>query len=418
MKRGEIQAAGDLAGDALGGIGGIVRDVHGNVAERVFGLLGPLSIPARPMHDLVSRAVYAGVGNSVRFGIRAGAAAYALTRDDSVPSVTEHARGKFAVAALNGAVGDVLTEQYPELALDMTVRCDGRDITVDALALAEAFPHATNKVVVFAHGLGETDTSWRLGGRPTYGSRLAGDLDFTPVHLSYNTGLHISQNGRAMAALLDALHGSWPVPVDDLVLIGHSMGGLVTRSACHYGAAQEHAWTTDLTHVICLGTPHLGAPLEQFANVGGWLLGRLPETRPFADVVNGRSVGIKDLRFGACVDEDWADCDPDEFLKDRCTEVPFLPHATYCFVGASLGKREGDLVDRLIGDLLVLYTSSSGAGKKRKIPFEADYGRRMDGVNHFQLLNHPQVYEHVRSWLGGAPPSDTTPEWKQIPARR
>ena len=38
---------------------------------------------------------------------------------------------------------------------------------------------------------------------------------------------------------------------------------------------------------------------------------------------------MPELRYGSCVDEDWLDCDPDEFLRDRCQEVPFLADANY-----------------------------------------------------------------------------------------
>jgi hypothetical protein len=177
------------------------------------------------------------------------------------------------------------------------------------------------------------------------------------------------------------------------------MGGLVARSACHYGERDGHAWTERLRHVVCLGTPHLGAPLERAANRAGWALSRLPETRPFAELINFRSAGIKDMRFGNCVDEDWCDCDPDELLTDRCTEVPFLPSASYYFVGATLTRDPDSRTGRMFGDLLVQFASASGNGPERRIPFEVDHGCHVGGINHFQLLNHPAVYEHISAWL-------------------
>jgi hypothetical protein len=128
----------------------------------------------------------------------------------------------------------------------------------------------------------------------------------------------------------------------------------------------------------------------------------LPETRAFAKIINGRSVGIKDLRYGACVDEDWRDCDPDEFLRDRCNEVPFLPEANYYFVAAR--STDGPL-GSMLGDLLVRIPSASGRGngRGRCIPFGADNGRELDGLTHFDLLNHPAVYEQLRAWITRAP---------------
>jgi hypothetical protein len=126
-------------------------------------------------------------------------------------------------------------------------------------------------------------------------------------------------------------------------------------------------------------------------------------------VVNGRSVGIKDLRFGSCAEEDWCDCDPDEFMRDRCTEMPFLDCATYYFVGATLGRGTNSLV----GDLLVRYPSASGSGRKRRIPFDVDKGMHLGGANHFQLLNHPAVYDQIVSWLAGR--GSAVPDSRTLP---
>ena len=209
--------------------------------------------------------------------------------------------------------------------------------------IASAFPDATSRIAVFVHGLFGDEENWRTfplrgrhPGRRSYGERLQDELSFTPVHLRYNTGLRISTNGRELARQLDLLAGGWPCAVEEIVLVGHSMGGLVVRSACHYGEEDRHRWTDAVRHVFSLGTPHLGADLEKGVNALSWAAARLPETRAFASYLNARSVGIKDLRHGACVDEDWTGHDPDEFLRDRCTEVPFLPDANYYFVGATV----------------------------------------------------------------------------------
>jgi pimeloyl-ACP methyl ester carboxylesterase len=257
---------------------------------------------------------------------------------------------------------------------------------------------ATPRLVVFVHGLCETDDAWSLfGDHPSYGDRLSSELGYSPVYVRYNTGLHISDNGRRLSELLEELTDSWPVPVEEIVLVGHSMGGLVCRSAAHQGEGAR--WTERLRHVFCLGTPHLGAPLEKAANVAGWALGRLPETRAFSKLVNGRSAGIKDLRFGSCSEADWCDCDPDEFLRDRCQDVPFLETATYYFIGATLSREPNGMLGRAMGDLLVRYPSASGAGRRRRIPFEIDNGLHVGGATHFHLLNHPAVYEQLRAWL-------------------
>jgi hypothetical protein len=177
------------------------------------------------------------------------------------------------------------------------------------------------------------------------------------------------------------------------------MGGLVARSACHQGHRDGAAWTSTVRHVFCLGSPHMGAPLEKVANVAGYALAHLPETRPMARLVNGRSAGIKDLRFGSCAEEDWCDCDADELLRDQCHDVPFLDCATYYFVGATLARNAEGLAGSLVGDLLVRFPSAAGRGRTRSLPFEIDNGMHAAGLNHFQLLNHPAVYDQIRAWL-------------------
>ena len=49
----------------------------------------------------------------------------------------------------------------------------------------------------------ETEFAWGFGGGETYGARLARDLGVTPVYVRYNTGRHISENGRSLAELLE-----------------------------------------------------------------------------------------------------------------------------------------------------------------------------------------------------------------------
>ncbi len=141
--------------------------------------------------------------------------------------------------------------------------------------MRRAYPNAKPRVVVFVHGLCETDDAWKgIPARPTprhvpYGHRMEIELGYTPVYLRYNTGRHISENGRDLALLLEDLVRAWPVPIHEITLVGHSMGGLVARSACHYGA--DSACVAKVRHVFTLGTPHRGAPLEQAANAASAL---------------------------------------------------------------------------------------------------------------------------------------------------
>jgi len=211
----------------------------------------------------------------------------------------------------------------------------------------------------------------------TYGTRLAADLGCTPVYVRYNTGLHISENGRALSALLEGLQAYWPTDLEEIALVGHSMGGLVARSACYYGAEVNAEWTRLVRQVVTLGSPHMGAPLAQAVHHASAGLAVLPETRPFAALIRRRSSGIRDLRRGSLVDEDWRGRDADALAAVACQEAPLLPGVTHCFVAATIMRRESHPLSRLIGDWLVLQPSASGRSRTRRIPFEAAYGMHL-----------------------------------------
>jgi pimeloyl-ACP methyl ester carboxylesterase len=275
-------------------------------------------------------------------------------------------------------------------------------VPLDRDSLAAAYPQAGPRLVVFVHGLMGTELGWRLGarkGHASYGERLEDELGLTSVDVRYNSGRHISENGRSLADLLEALVAAWPVEVEELALVGHSMGGLVSRSACHQAALENADWAQHVRHVISLGTPHLGAPLAQGVHYLAAGLSRLPETRPVGAFFGRRSAGIRDLRHGSLVDADWRGRDPDALAAVACQEVPLLEGATHCFVAATITASGADPLGRLIGDTLVLGPSASGRSRRRRIPFEEEYGLHVGGTHHMALLNHPAVYDRLRAWL-------------------
>jgi pimeloyl-ACP methyl ester carboxylesterase len=256
---------------------------------------------------------------------------------------------------------------------------------------------------VFLHGLFETerDWSWQEPGEvaTSYAEQLQDCLPVTSIQIRYNTGLRISENGRHLAELLDGLVRAWPVPVVSISLVGHSMGGLVARSACHAGQREGADWTARVRSVVTLGSPHLGSPVEKAVHLADWALRKVPELEPLGRLVAARSVGIKDLRFGAVVEEDWHGHDPDEFLRDRCTQIPFLEGADYYWVAASLTRDPGHPVGRLVGDGLVRLASASGNGRTRSVPLDLERGLHVTGASHFALMRHEAVLTQLRRWL-------------------
>jgi len=353
----DLRAAASLGGRGVAATTSMLRDVQLAIARRAFGATGPAGRPARLMHDGITQVVYAAVGGGARVAAAAAGVAVAAraATDPAYRPLAQRPRGNVAISALNGAWGDLLARTGNPLALDMSVRVDGSDVPVDSDRLADAFPGATGDVAVFVHGLCESDASWRLSGERHYGdagsshgSRLQAETGLTPVYVRYNSGLHISDNGAQLDELLTSLVEQWPVPVTRLTLVGHSMGGLVIRSACCAAQQASARWSPYVKRVVYLGSPHLGAPLEVGAAHAARALQKLPETRPIARALASRSVGIKDLRFG---------------------------------------------------DVLVPFHSASGEGRARRLGLEVDRGRHLAGLHHFDLLNHPRVYAVLREWL-------------------
>jgi hypothetical protein len=403
----EIQAFGAVAGDAVSGGAARIEELHRAIAWRAFGAGGPGAAPVRAAHDAVAGGVYAAVRAVSRAAGRVGGAVIAATRPAEALGLSATPRGNALLGALNGAFGDTLHARHRALSPDLAVRVAGHDVPLERDALATALLGVGPRPVVFVHGLGETEHSWHrhehAHGRSlpaTYGRLLERDLGSTPVTLRFNSGRHISDNGEELARLLGDLVAAWPVPVASLALVGHSMGGLVIRSALHHGRLGEADWLGRVAHVVCLGSPFLGAPLERATNRATCALEKLPETAPLATLVNLRSAGVKDLRYGALLREDWDGSDPDARGRDTAADVHHLTTAQHFCVSSSLGATEDHPLGRLLGDVLVLPSSANGSGRSaNRAPLAFDDAAHFPGLSHFDLLNHPAVYARLRPWL-------------------
>lgn len=384
--------SGPLLLDALSLLGEVAdelvvrtaRDTHYACADRVHSLIrGPRatgSTVPQLMHRGIAGAVYGGISLGLRTASR-GLDAVA-TRGVG-PGLEDDPRGRFLSSAVNGLIGDRLARERPRLAIPMAVRAHGHDVPLDADGLAGAFPDATGRVVVFLHGLCENDESWNRGRATlgtTYGEMLAGE-GWTPVFLRANSGLPLRENGVALSALLQRLSEEWPVDLTRIALVGHSMGGLVMRAAGAVAAETERPWTSLVSDVVTLGTPHLGAPLARGVGHGSRGLSRLPETSAFGRILDWRSVGVHDLVEG---------------LTD---DVPALPHARYHLVAATVTASERHPLGHAVGDLLVRVPSAYGRDRYGAELFPGADVLHVGRAGHFDLLNHPEVHRAVREWL-------------------
>ncbi len=392
-----LRGAARLATDATAGLTDLVEAVHERIA-RVPGLdPRPLDGRTGGVSGLVYKSIR-GVTRLVGGSLDAllGLLAPMLGRVEASPE------REAVVAALNGVLGDYLAASGNPLATAMTLRWQGRPLPLPPPpgGLAASLPGAGGRLLVLVHGLCMNEQQWRRAGHD-HGAALARDHGYSPVYVRYNSGLHVSINGRALAGQLEQLIGAWPQPIDRLVLLGHSMGGLVLRSALHAGASAGHAWPARVSDLVCLGTPHHGAPLERAGHWVDQVLGATPYSAPFARLGKLRSAGITDLRHGLLLDEDWVGRDRFARGGDRRQVLPLPAHVRCHAVAASIGARSGDLKDRLLGDGLVPLDSALGRhpDPQRTLAFSAERQWVGHGMNHLDLLSRAEVHEQLRRWL-------------------
>ena len=262
------------------------------------------------------------------------------------------------LAVLNGAVGDALIAEESPHALPMDLRVAGVPLDLDNVVLDKARSH----IVVWVHGLMATDRFWGQVATPGFDTRLATDLDATSVCVRYNTGRHISLNGEQLAGQLDALVGGWPVPVARLTLVGHSMGGLVARSALHYGA--EMGWKALVDRVVLLGVPQRGAPLEQLTHIAAFTLRAIPNpwTWGIAWLLRQRSAGIQDLRHGYLVHDEWQEREPHALTVARRYALSLTEGIPHYVAAGSLASSEHHVLSKLVGDAMVTPFSAKDEG--------------------------------------------------------
>lgn len=392
----DLRGASRLVIDATKRVTEVVEAMHTTIAEGPAVLGKPLAGPVRVLNGLVYGGIR-GVTRLVGTSIELALAQLAPVLGESAPGPEREA----VLAVLNGVLGDYLAETENPLAIEMSLRHDGHPLELEREALREALPGAGGKLLVLLHGSCMNDLQWNRHGRD-HGAALARDRGYTPVYLHYNSGLHVSTNGQKLDAMLEQLVAAWPVPLEELVLLGHSMGGLVARSACHYAethpAGAARAWRKKLTKLVCLGTPHHGAPLERGGNWIDVLLGVSRYSTPLARLGKLRSAGVTDLRFGNVLDEHWAG--RDRFARaDDPRSALALPENVACYALAGTTSAEGE--SNPFGDGLVPVDSALGRHDQTHLAlgFPEAHQFVAHGVGHLDLLSRPEVYAQLRSWL-------------------
>lgn len=359
----DLRGAAAALVDATKNVTSVVQNVHNAIG----------AVP------VVSDVVYAsvrGVTSVVGFTIDAVTGRLQPLLGASAPSAQKEA----VLAAVNGVVGDYLAATNNPLAIPMLLR----------------FPlgERGDTLLLLVHGSCMNDLQWTTTSGHDHGRALARDLGFTPAYLHYNSGLHTSVNGRALAQLLEKESARF----NDVVIVAHSMGGLVSRSAIRIGEDEGHAWRCKLRALVTLGTPHHGAPLERGGNQLETLVGVTPWTAPLAVLGRMRSAGVTDLRHGNVVDGDWLQRDRFAFTRDDPRTPTPLPEGVRCFAIAGTNSREGD-VETLSSDNLVPVKSALGAHDERRFALRFTHARVMMATNHTELLASGDVFAQLIEWL-------------------
>ncbi|MEZ5003810.1 MAG: hypothetical protein R2730_12330 [Chitinophagales bacterium] len=294
---------------------------------------------------------------------------------------------------LNGVVGDYLVKRKNPLAISMDLFYDGQPLNGDISLLRKEYGEFNGHVCLFLHGSADSEQGWFSSNQYNYGDNLYHSLKILPLYLRYNSGLHISENGQRLAELLEDYMSN--NVIDKLSIVGHSMGGLVFRSACYYAELENLKWLNKVDHVFYLGSPHHGAPLEKF---GAWthaIVDKIdsPYTRALSKLIDIRSDGIKDLRHGYLIDEEWISNHKDEFPVNRKIPFPLSPNVHHYVIAATLHKDINSLLSHWFGDIMVRKDSATGKSnhEQHHLDVPEENILILGGSSHVKLRYHPDI---------------------------
>lgn len=395
----DLHGLSQLMFDGVIGTTSLVEQLHGNILQVASPLARSGLSPTQAVTGGVYRTIHGltrVIGSGTRFGFEK--IVPRLGQRDTTP------QRERMLAVFNGVLGDHLEASDNPLVIPMRLRHNGQALLLDPKVLDRQLGQPGGKLLIAIHGLCMNDLQWTsqsVAANPCLPTRLSQRHGYSPLYLNYNSGRHISTNGRELAELLEQLVAAWPVPVQEMVLLGHSMGGLIARSACHYGDQAEHDWPQHLRKLIMLGSPHHGAPLERIGNKVDRLLGLTPYSAPFARLGQIRSAGITDLRHGNLLDEDWHGPDSQASAEDRRQPVQHLAHVDYHAVAATTAAHPDSFSSRWIGDGLVPLASALGQhpDPRRQLLIPDHHQLIVPSTTHLGLLHNPQVHATIETWL-------------------
>jgi pimeloyl-ACP methyl ester carboxylesterase len=383
----DLQGTTKLTVDAIKGVTNIVESLHSTIAS-FTGIVGDPKKNAKGISGMVYRNIRKitdafGDGLDVMLG----------KLSQTIGEKQSFGSREAIIAVTNGVIGDYLYKHDNPLAIQMSLRQKGK--VLSRVEIAALIKQSKGKILILIHGLCMNDLQWQRKEH-NHGKVLGDDLGYTTLYLHYNTGKHISVNGKELALMLEQISQ----PNVTLDILAHSMGGLLIRSACYYAEKTKQKWLKQCKKIIFLGTPHHGALLEKGSNWLNLMLKVSPYTEPFTKITNIRSSGITDLRHGNIIDEDWNKSDRFEHNKDQRTHVPLLKDIKYYAIASTVSEKRGSKVaTHVVGDGLVTVNSAFGQHKDMDLDLPEQNKWLGRNINHNQLLENTEVYQVLKKWL-------------------
>ena len=391
----DLQGITNLIVDVTIGVTNLVEAMHKQVVHPSF-------LPSTKIQKLITSIAsitYKNIRWSTLF-IGSSISKMLKKLTPAIGKIKDSDKKDIILSVLNGVIGDYLEEKENPLKITMQFRYQSKTLAIDPKSINVAYPKVNGKILLMIHGACMNDLQWTRKDH-NHGEIIATELNKTPIYLKYNSGLHISSNGKNLNNLLEELVKNWPVPIEELVIIAHSMGGLVSRSALYYGEQNQKKWTQHVKKIVFLGTPHHGSYVERTGNYLDLILESIHYTKPFARLGKIRSAGVTDLRYGNLIDEDWKDDHRFEIKNDKRRNIQLSKQIEFYTIAAVVGNETTSLSTQILGDTLVDVKSALGQHKNpdKNLNFKKENIWISYDSNHLDLISNPKILNKIKVWL-------------------
>jgi pimeloyl-ACP methyl ester carboxylesterase len=391
----DLQGITNLIVDVTIGVTNLVEAMHKQVVHPSF-------LPSTTIQKLITSIASITYKNIRWSTLFIGSSIYKMLKKltPAIGKIKDSDKKEIILSVLNGVIGDYLEEKENPLKITMQFRYQSKTLAIDPKSIKVAYPKVNGKILLMIHGSCMNDLQWTRKDH-NHGKIIATELNKTPIYLKYNSGLHISSNGKNLNNLLEELVKNWPVPIEELVIIAHSMGGLVSRSALYYGEKNQKKWTKHVKKIVFLGTPHHGSYVERTGNYLDLILESIHYAKPFARLGKIRSAGVTDLRYGNLIDEDWKDDNRFEIKNDKRRNIQLSKQIEFYTIAAVIGNETTSLSTQILGDTLVDVKSALGQHKNpdKNLNFKKENIWISYDSNHLDLISNPKILNKIKVWL-------------------